>query len=248
MAGTATPAPEAQASLGTFGRLTGVLFNPKPTFADIARRPSWIAPIVLLSLLGIGVGYVMNQRVDWGTFIRQQAEKSSRFAQMTDQQKDQALAPQIKYAPAFTYAVGLLATFIIAVILAGVYLGAFKLSAGSELNFGKSLAIVSHALMPSAIASVLGIITMLLKQPGDVNPQNFLVSNVGALLSNDAPRWEASLGASLDIFWIWTLILLAIGYSATNPKKLSTARAAGFVFGIWVVWVLVKVGWAVAFS
>jgi len=247
MASTATSAPDAQ-SIGTLGRLTGVLFNPRPTFADIARRPSWIAPIVLLTLLGIGVSYVMNQRVDWSAFIHQQAEKSSRFAQMSDQQKDQALAPQIKYAPAFTYAIGLLANIIVAVILAGIYLGAFKLSAGAELNFGKSLAIASHALMPSAIAVVLGIITMLLKQPGDVNPQNFLASNVGAFLSSDAPRWEVSLGSSLDVFWIWTLILLAIGYSATNPKKLSTAKAARFVFGIWVIWVLAKVGWAAAFS
>jgi hypothetical protein len=41
---TATSAPDAQASIGTFGRLTGVLFNPKPTFVDIARRPTWLAP------------------------------------------------------------------------------------------------------------------------------------------------------------------------------------------------------------
>src|SRR5712691_3248497 len=42
MATTPAPAPEPQASISPFGRIIGVLFSPKSTFEDIARKPSWV--------------------------------------------------------------------------------------------------------------------------------------------------------------------------------------------------------------
>lgn len=248
MASSVTPAPEAQAPVNHFGRLFGVLFSPRPTFEDIARRPSWVAPIVLLSILGLGVGGVMNQRVDWESFIRQQAEKSPRFAQLSEDQKQRTIGTQAKIAPMITYGFGLLGSALVALILAGIYLGVFNLFAGAGLRFGQSFGIVSHALMPSAIASVLAILTMLFKSHGDVDPERILASNVAALLPSEAPRWQVSLGSSLDLFWIWVLILMGIGYASADPKKVSTGKAVGFVVAPWAVWVLVKVGWAAAFS
>jgi hypothetical protein len=248
MTTTPTQAPEAQGPVNPIGRMFGALFSPKAAFEDIARRPSWIAPMALFCILGLGFAWVMNQRVDWEGFIRQQAEKSTRFAQLSEQQKQRALEPQTKYAPMFAYAIGLLGSPVLVLILAGVYLGAFNLFAGAGLRFGQSFGITTHALMPSVIASLLGIVTMLLKSRGDVDPERLLASNVAALLPGDAPRWQVSLGSSLDIFWIWVLVLLGVGFAAANPKKISAGKGIGIVFGIWVVWVLVKVGWAAAFS
>jgi hypothetical protein len=47
---------------------------------------------------------------------------------------------------------------------------------------------------------------------------------------------------------LWVLILQAIGFSATNPKKLSFGKAFGTIFAVWIIYVLVKVGFAAAFS
>jgi len=33
------------------GRIIGVFFSPKNTFEDIVRKPSWMLPIVLLTVL-----------------------------------------------------------------------------------------------------------------------------------------------------------------------------------------------------
>jgi hypothetical protein len=44
------------------------------------------------------------------------------------------------------------------------------------------------------------------------------------------------------------MALLAIGFAAANPKKISKAGAYGVVFGVWGVYVLVKVMWAVIFG
>ncbi len=131
----------------------------------------------------------MNQRVDWESYIRQQAEKSSRFAQLSEQQKQRAVETQAKYVPMITYAAGLLRSTVLVLILSGVYLGAFNLFAGAGLRFGQTFGIASHALMPSVIAWVLAIVIMLLKSRGEVDPERLLASNVAALLPSDVPRW-----------------------------------------------------------
>jgi hypothetical protein len=53
---------------------------------------------------------------------------------------------------------------------------------------------------------------------------------------------------SLDLFSFWMMILMAIGYSATNPKKISVGKAFGSIIAVWFIYVLVKVGIAAAFS
>jgi hypothetical protein len=248
MATTATPAapgaPEAQEPINHFGRIFGALFSPQATFGEIARRPSWIAPLAVLAILGLGVGYFLNQRVDWGSFIRQKAEQNPRFARLTEEQKQNALSVQVKIAPISAYVFGPLGPAIAALFLALVYWGAFNLFAGSGLRFGNSFGIASHALVPSGIGSLLAIVVMAAKKHADVDPEHLLASNVGAMLGSDAPHWLESLASSLDIFWIWILCLLAVGFSAANPKKASLGKALGIVFGLWAIWVLAKVGWA----
>jgi len=46
------------------------------------------------------------------------------------------------------------------------------------------------------------------------------------------PKWLDTLGQSIELFWIWTLILIAIGFASANPKKSSLVRRR-IVF--WVV-------------
>jgi hypothetical protein len=244
-----TPAEAlAPAPMNAFARLGGVLFNPKETFADIARKPSFVAPLALLMVLGIAFAWMMNQRVDWPNYIRQQAEKNPRFAQLSEEQKQQAIAPQTRYAPTFAYAIGALGSPLAALIMSGVFMLALNLGAGAQIRFPQAFGAVSHGFMPSAIASVLGIVIMSLKSFGDVDPENIIASHAAAFLDNEAPRWMVSLGSSFELFWIWVLALFAIGFSAINPKKLSTGKAAGIIFGVWLLWVVVKVGFAAAFS
>lgn len=248
MVTTATPAPETPAPMSAFGRIIGVLINPKPTFTDIARRPSWLLPIALLSILGLGVGALMNQRIDWGSYIRQQAEKDSRFAQLSEDQKQQRLGMGARIAPVSAYLFGFFGAGVFALILTLVYWGAFNLFAGAGLGFGGSFGTVSHAMVPSGLASLLALVTLYFKRFGEVDPEHMLATSVGAFLESDAPKWLKSLGGSLDLFWIWILVLLAVGFAAANPKKISAGKAFGVVLGLWLVWLVVKVGWAAAFS
>jgi hypothetical protein len=243
------PAPGDQepAKIGAVGRITGVLFSPGATYEDIVRKPSWFVPLLLLTLLSIVTCYFLIPKVDWAAFQRKQLESSPFTRNLTDEQKEQSIERSVKISVPITWAVGAVGPAIGALLITLFYWAGFNVFKGAKLGFGKSFAITCYAFVPSIISTILTIIIVILKRPGEVDPQRLAATSLGAFLAGDAPKWLVALGSSLDLFWFWTMALLAIGYAAANPKKISTGSAFAVVVGMWVVWVLVKVGFAAAF-
>jgi hypothetical protein len=244
MATTSVSAPEAQPRINPFGRIIGVFTSPKQTFASIAERPSWVAPLLLMMVLATCVGTLLNAKMNWGEYIRHKAEESARFEQLSEEQKDQALAGQVKFWSNFSYGVGIVAVPLSTLIFALIYFGAFNLFRGAGLRFGQAFAITTHAFLPTAISSILALIILPLKTYGDVDPENVVATSLKAYLPESAPKPLLALGGSLELFFIWCLVLVAIGFSAANPKKVKPGASFGIVFGLWAVWVLAKVAWA----
>ena len=244
MATTSVSAPEAQPRINPFGRIIGVFTSPKETFASIAERPSWVAPLLLMVVLATAVGTLLNTKMNWGDYIRHKAEENARFSQMSEDQKDQALAGQVKFWTNFSYAVGIVAVPVSTLIFALIYFGAFNLFRGAEIRYGQAFAITAHAFLPTAISSILALIILPLKTYGDVDPENVVATSLKAYLPDSAPKPLLALGSSLELFFVWCLILVAIGFSAANPKKIKPGASFGIVLGLWAVWVLAKVAWA----
>jgi hypothetical protein len=250
----ATPAiaPEPSAPVSSVGRILGVIFSPQPTFESIVQRPTWILPLILLCVVSATVVFVFSQRVGWRGFMERQNQTNARLQKqmesMTPDQRDKMLETQTKYAAVFGYVGVVLGTFIGALLVAAVLLAAFNVIGGGRIGFTTSLGIVAHSWVPGIIAGLLGILIIFLKDPSTVDIQHLLATNAGAFLSDDAPKWQESLLSSLDLFVFWYLILMSIGYSATNPKKISFGKAFGTVVGVWLLYVIVKVGFTAAFS
>lgn len=239
--------PEPVAKISAFGRVTGALFSPGETFADIARKPSWFAPVAILTVISLVACYFLAQKVDWREFQRKQVESSSFSKNLPQDQKDAAVERGVKFSVPITYAIGLLGPLIFILIVTLAFWASFNIFKGAGLKFGTSFAITAHAWMPAAVGAVLAIVILILKQPGDADPQRIAATSLGFFLSGDSPKWLVSLGSSIDLLWFWTLALLAIGYAAANPRKITKSSAYSVVFGVWVVWVLVKVAIAAMF-
>lgn len=247
---TSMPAPEAQSrpAISPFGRVVGVFFSPKATFEDIVRKPSWILPVALLTLLSFCVSLAINQRINWREFMSQQIEKSPQSANMSPEQKEQRIEGGAKFSPIFTYAIGVLGPTIGILVFALVMWGAYNLLGGSNTDFGTSFAITAHASLTGLVSSLLFLLVLYLKPYGTVDLENPVATNLAAILPDDAAKWLVALLKSFDIFTFWTLILLAIGFAATNPKKLRGSRAFVIAFSVWAAYVVCRVGSAWIFS
>jgi hypothetical protein len=111
-----------------------------------------------------------------------------------------------------------------------------------KADFKTTLAIAAYAGLPWVIQGLLGVIVIFLKDPATVDLQNLVASNPGAFLSSDASKWLVALLSSIDIFAIWNIALVAVGFSVINPKKLSFGKAFVTVLLLWMFYVAVKVG------
>jgi hypothetical protein len=247
---TSMPAPDAQAqpAVSPFGRVIGVFFSPKATFEDIVRKPSWLLPVVLLTLFSIAVSFSINQRVNWREFMSQQIEKSPRAANLSAEQKQQQIEGGAKITPIVTWAFGICGPILFTLIVGLVMWGAYNLLGGSNTNFVTAFAVTAHAALTGLVSSLLFILVLYLKPPGTVDMDNPVATNLAVLLPDDSTKWLVALLKSIDLFTFWTLILLAIGFAATNPKKLKGSKPFVIAFSVWAVYVVCRVGGAWIFS
>ncbi|MGH9862025.1 MAG: YIP1 family protein [Candidatus Acidiferrales bacterium] len=229
-------------TLGEFDRLTGVLFDPKATFPDVVARGRWWVPLLLLALLGIGFTFAYTERVGWQRFMREQIEASPRTQQMPAEQKERIIEQQTQFAPIFGYVGSVLFPVVLALILAGVFLFVFNILGGDEIPFASAFAVSSYALLPYLLRSVVAFALLYLKDPADFDLQNPVASNLGAVLPADWPPWLTSTAASVDLFNLWVLLLLATGFAAA-ARRMKWSKACAWVVAMWVVWLVVKAGW-----
>lgn len=234
--------------LSELDRLFGALFDPKPAFADIAARPRPWIPLALLILAVLGYTYTIGQHVGWERVLRQQAETNQRFQQIPPERQEEIIEQQARFVGAFAYVQAFLALPLLALVVAGVFLFVFNLLLGADIRFKQAYAVVVYGLLPLLLSTVLSIVVVLLKEPRDVNIQNPVASNLGAFLDpNSVPAWLVSVGNSVDLFSIASLLLLATGFSAA-ARKLPWSKAFRWVVLTWVFWLVVKGGGAWVFS
>ncbi len=252
MASAETPSPTTTGSDSSFGRVFGVLFSPKPTFESIVRRPTWILPLILIVVVSVVMIFVFGQRVGWRDYMIRQDQQSSRaqkqMESMTAAEREKMINTQTKIAPIVTYIAVVVLPFIAAVVVAAVLMLAFNLIHGTKMKFVPSLAIVSYSWVPGLIGALLGIFILFIKDPSTVDLEHLVASNVGAFLSDDSPKWLLTLLTMFDLFAFWNMILMAIGFSAADPKKISFGKALGTIVGVWLIYVVIKVGLTAAFS
>jgi len=244
----AMPAPEPQASISPLGRIVGVLFSPKPTYEDIARKPTWLLPVILLAVFGAVVAVGLNQKMNWREYVSQQIEKNPRAAQLPADQKERQIEAGAKFAPYTAYIFGIPAPIVIVLIIAGIMLGTYNLMAGAGVNFKTSMAIVSHAFVPVLLGNLIFLLVIFLKPPGTIDLENPVATNLAAFLPEGVPKWLDALGKNIDVLVIWITLLIAIGFAAASPKKLKGGKAFTIAFSMLAIWVLCRMGLAFIFS
>jgi hypothetical protein len=246
--------PGESSPAGVAVRLLGTLLWPSETFESINRRPTWLVAIIIATSVMIFGNLFFNRRVnpDWEglTRARIMERTQSSGAQLPPDEIERQVAISKTVAGYFTVSPVILipATCF---ALAAIFTLGFKLLSHTEVSFRKILSVVAWSSAATKLAATILLSTILLARNReslegfDPARSSLLLSNPASVLPGDASAAVKSLFSSLDIITIWYLILLTIGFAAiAGTRKIRTAQVFTLVFGLWAVWVCVKVGLA----
>lgn len=219
-------------------RMVGVLVAPGDTFRKIAERPTWALALVVLVTLTATVGTVANQKIDPDAQREQmrtmfEEGQGLRGAEL-EEQVDQAM----EMTERFGWIGGIVAIIVTTAIflVAAVFFLAGTNLVGGELSFVRSLATTVHGMMPHAIGQIIALPILLASgplDPGVVQRGEFLRSNLAFLAPEDTSVVVTGLLSSLDLFAIWSVVLVTIGLSVVG--RMSKGAAAGLSIAWWVI-------------
>src|SRR5260370_18967127 len=162
---------------------------------------------------------------------------------MSPEQKEQRIEGGVKFGPISTYVFGTLGPIFLVLCVGLAMWGAYSLLGGASTNFSTAFSITAHAFLTGLVSSPLFILILYLKPYGAADLENPVATNLAALLPDESAKWLVALCKSIDLFTFWTLILLALGFAAVNPKKLKGAKSFTVAFTVWAVYVVLRVGW-----
>ena len=166
--------------MSEFARIPAVFFEPKAAFADIAARPTWIFPLLLGMIVALVYVTMIGQHIGWDRIAAQQIAASPNSAQMTPDQRANALGMGGTFGAVIGYASVLLIAPIACVVIAAVLMAMVSGILSTPVKFKQVLAVVTWGGLPRVIMSIMASVVVLMKNPDDFNIKNPLMFNPGA--------------------------------------------------------------------
>lgn len=235
-------APTPDKKQNVFERIAGVLFAPAETFQDIVRRPDILGPLLFILIIGYISTAVIIPKIDFTSMMEQQAaQMRKQNPNMSDEQAAQMERITSASVKVMSWVLPVLMVAWYAIV-AGVLLLAFRLL-GGEGNFAQAFSVTLYAWMPMVLLGILSTIIVLARGTFDpVTAATLVKSNPAFLVDMKEQPLLFSLLSSLDLFTIWMIALLIIGFAAM--AKVSKAKAAAIVISLWMALIVVKLGFA----
>jgi hypothetical protein len=233
-------------------RLAGIVISPSKTFEDINQRPSWVVPFVLLLMFNFAITFVAYRvlttpsnfqsvalaKVQWDASAQRNPLSQAEVQQQIDairRQRDRWYIFPL-YAVLLS-TLGLSAFFYLVLRLA---------RAGT--TFRKVFAVVCWAfVIYRCIGGPLTIVALLAHGPANfapAPPEAWSPTSLAQAVARSSvgPNVYSAI-SKLDIFLLWWLAALSIGFAKVS-KNLSLARAATLVAGSEVLYLLANAaGW-----
>jgi hypothetical protein len=236
--------PEAETPALSFPeRLIGVFISPGETFADVARKPGFWAPLIVIVLGSMAVIESMVWKIGVERLVRMGIEQSSRASSMSPEQMDQAVTQGAKFAGIFMHVAGLLGAPIVLLIIAGVGILIVNVIFGAQSSFKTVFSLVCYADLVSLLGVIMAVAMIFFGDPDHFNAENPIPGNVGFFLNqHEVSKPLYALASSADIFSIWLLILLGVALAKGTGGKVKPLPIFLVYAGIWILYVLGKVG------
>jgi Yip1 domain len=210
---------------------------PERGLAAAVRRQAALAPILVSTAVALALALLVASRGDYEGMLAGGLDAAPGAEKRTAHDREEQLAQARKLALAGTYAGAL---FLPALSAAGaaLALGAGFRLAGARPGFRASLSAASFGLLPLALRDLLTVPALLRHAP--VRPDavaGLLPSSLAALLPQGAQGPLALAAASVDLFALWSVVLVALGMA--HAAGVPTRRALLVTALLWIAWVAV---------
>ena len=248
LAPMSSPAPVApESGGGFFQNLIDVYFAPREAFTRIVRNPRFLVPLVAYVILVLGFTGVWMQKMDPAEFMKTQIEESGQADRIPAEQREAIIEQQAKWMPIFAWVMGPVGIAVSFLVIAGALLFIYRFFYAAEVSFRQSFAIVTWVFFAVGLVTTpVTLAVMSLKGDWNINPQEAVQANLGLLLEKSSaakPLW--TLLTNIDVFSLWMVFLLAVGFGVASKKTTGSA-----IWGVAIPWILIvlgKVGWAAMF-
>jgi hypothetical protein len=238
------PAPH----LTQVGRVVNTFVAPSRTFADILRDRSWWLPFLITVVITYMFFWAAATKVGFRQLtlnsISQNPAQAAQFEKLSPERQAAQLSVAASIIKGIFVAWPMVALIIVAFICLVLW-GCLKVP-GGQADFASIFAVLMYAGLIPLVKLVLG--TIVLFAAGDASGfdiNNPIPTNPGAFMDASSAHWLKALGTSIDVIVIWNLLVVALGCAIVSKLKKGTTLA--LVFGLWILVVLIKVGWAAAF-
>ncbi len=203
--------------------LSLVLIKPSRVFEWIRENPKWWVPVIVLIITSVVIAVIsapLSADFAQKKLLSSSSNASPEQLAKSKQIMESPILPVIAAVSAF---IGIIITILIQSGL--LHLGAYVF--GGRAKFTVGIATVAYAQVPIIIQQIIQSIYMAASG-------KLVMQGLSALIPGD--QIATPLGALLgriDIFSIWSIILLIMGFSITY--KITKGKAAVITIGYWVL-------------
>lgn len=231
------PSPVAERPPGSaWGALWGILSAPRETFERLAAKPVWAVCLIVLLALGVAFGVAAVGKVTPEEFLRSIEAQGQPVPPQLEDDPERFLATMQR----IQVGAGTLFAALFYFSAAGVFLVLFRLL-GSDLRYAQSLSTTLHGLLPLGVAALAGLVVVLGREEislEELQSGSLVLSNLGFLAGEESGELTRALLASFDLFSLWSLWLLALGFRVV--ARVSAGAAWGVVGVLWAIGVGLK--------
>lgn len=247
----APPPPDDQPAGSVFSRLIGIFISPGEAFEDIARKPGFLAPIILIIIAACGLFDTMYVKLGMETMTRLTLERSPFTSHLQPEQMEKAIqdsASHLTRQLVITDISIVIVTFLFLLILAAVGLLIVNVILGGQAKFKTLFSVASYAQLPALLGYALGFVVILFGGTDNLDPQNPIPLNLAFFLNyKEVAKPLFALAGSVDIVIIWMIILLGLGMSKATGGKVKTMPITLCFVGAWAIWIIGKVALSAVF-
>lgn len=217
----------SEQGLGIIQRLIGVLTSPRATFDDIAKRPTWIFPMILLIVVGATSGYFL-QDIVWDNAVEQIQQKNPGM-------DPSALGTAETITRISTWAAPIVTTPLFYLVIAGLFLFTGNILLGGDGRFKQAFAAVSWSGIVTIVSSIINIPVMVSK--GELNSATNLT-----FLAPSAEKESLIffILSQFDLFLVWWVVVMGIGLAAIY--KFTSQKGITVVAIWWVIYLVIATG------